>query len=119
MRHPHRDRARALRRQSTEAERCLWRYLRNRQCLGRKFRRQFPIGPYIADFACPDAMLIIEADGGQHSADKTKDARRTTFLENKGWTVLRFWNNDILAHTEGVFEVIRDWLRAKSIDHPV
>jgi very-short-patch-repair endonuclease len=116
VRHPYRDRARELRRNSTDAERRLWRYLRNRQCLGWKFRRQFPIGPYIADFACPDAMLVIEADGGQHGIEIDRDLRRTAYLERKGWTVLRFWNPDILTNIEGVLDVIHDALRALSLD---
>jgi len=94
-------RAQRLRGASTAAERALWRILRQRQ-LGRRFRRQFPIPPYIVDFACLDARLIVEADGGQHAQPGDHD-KRDAFLAGKGWRVLRFWNNDILQNREGVF----------------
>jgi very-short-patch-repair endonuclease len=97
--------AQRLRRKLTEAERKLWSALRNRQLNGVKFRRQQPIGPFIADFVCQERRLIIEADGGQH-AKSLRDDRRTAFLESKGYEVLRFWNNDILTNLKGVAEVI-------------
>jgi very-short-patch-repair endonuclease len=75
--------------------------LRQRQ-LGRRFRRQFPIPPYIVDFACLDARLIVEADGGQHAQPGEQD-KRDAFLAGSGWRVLRIWNNDILQNREGVF----------------
>ena len=90
----------------TEAERILWQQLRKRQLLGFKFRRQHPMGRYIIDFACTDAQLVIEVDGGQHSEQRDYDATRTDWLNNQGYTVLRFWNNEILANMEGVKEVI-------------
>ena len=105
------ERALELRRQSTEAEKKLWQQLRNRQLNGLKFRRQAPIGPYIADFLAVDALLIIELDGGQHSARTDYDEKRTAWLEQQGYRVLRFWNNDILANTEGVIDVIQRFLR--------
>src|SRR6185503_2684091 len=86
--------AQCLRREMTDAERKLWSVLRNRQLEGAKFRRQQPIGPFIADFVCQEQRLIIEADGGQH-AECAADGRRTGFLECKGYRVLRFWNDDI------------------------
>ena len=98
-------RAQRLRREMTDAERKLWSALRNRQLDGAKFRRQQPIGPFIADFVCQEQRLIIEADGGQH-ADGVTDDRRTAFLESKGYRVLRFWNNDILSNLDGVAQVI-------------
>jgi very-short-patch-repair endonuclease len=98
-------RARQLRRNQTEAEKTLWRLLRNRRFEDQKFRRQHPIGPYIADFACLAARLVIEADGGQHS-DTTKDTRRTAWLHQDGWHVLRFWNTDILQNQEHVLTTI-------------
>lgn len=73
--------------------------------MGVKFRRQYPIPPYIADFACFGHKLIIEADGGQH-ADNINDAVRTAELERQGWKVLRFWNTDILQNSNGVLEMI-------------
>ena len=106
--------AHRLRREMTDAERRLWSMLRNRQLAGAKFRRQQPIGPFIADFVCQDRRLIVEADGGQH-AENTTDARRTAFLKAKGYRVLRFWNNDILNNSDGVAQVIAD---ALSIPHP-
>ena len=99
------DRARVLRRDRTEAERVLWGLLRSRRLGGAKFRRQHPVGRFIADFACVEAMLVVEADGGQH-ADSEADARRTVWLEAQGWRVMRFWNNQILESPEGVLEAI-------------
>ena len=95
-----------LRTQSTDAEKRLWGALRNRQLAGYKFRRQFPIPPYIADFICLEMRLIIELDGGQHADAAAYDAARTAFLEQQGFRVLRFWNNDVLGNTEGVLEEI-------------
>ncbi|MBL8706265.1 MAG: endonuclease domain-containing protein [Rhodospirillales bacterium] len=103
-------RARALRRDSTAAERKLWSVLRSRRSSAYKFRRQFPIGPYIADFACFAHRLIIELDGGQHAQQAPYDDARTRYLEAQGWRVLRFWNNDALATTEGVLTMILDAL---------
>jgi very-short-patch-repair endonuclease len=103
-------RAEVLRRQSTEAEKKLWLHLRNRQIEGVKFRRQAPIGAYIADFLAVDALLIIELDGGQHSDQASYDDKRTAWLQQQGYRVLRFWNNDVLANTEGVVEVIQRFL---------
>jgi very-short-patch-repair endonuclease len=97
--------ARRLRRASTDAERRLWALLRDRRLAGYRFRRQHPIGDYVVDFACTKHNLIIEADGGQHS-DNQADERRTAFLQNEGWHLIRFWNNDVLANTEGVIETI-------------
>jgi very-short-patch-repair endonuclease len=99
--------ARVLRRDRTEAEARLWRYLRNRQMEGAKFRFQAPVGHYVADFLCAEARLIVELDGGQHGMQIGKDAARTKALEAAGYTVIRFWNNEVLANTEGVLEMIR------------
>jgi very-short-patch-repair endonuclease len=99
--------ARVLRRDRTEAEARLWRYLRNRQIEGAKFRFQAPVGPYVADFLCVEAKLIVELDGGQHGVQVEKDAARTKALEAAGYSVIRFWNNDVLVNTEGVLETIR------------
>ena len=103
--------AQRLRREMTDAERNLWSVLRNRQLSGAKFRRQQPIGPFIADFVCQELRLVIEADGGQH-ADNIRDKRRTAFLEGKGYRVLRFWNNEILGNLDGVAQVIAAALSA-------
>jgi very-short-patch-repair endonuclease len=98
------ERARDLRRNVTDAERVLWQGLRDKQ-LGWRFRRQFVIAPYIVDFACPEARLVIEADGGQH-AEPHVDCRRDAALAKKGWRILRFWNNEILENREGVLQRI-------------
>jgi very-short-patch-repair endonuclease len=98
-----------LRRQSSDAEIRLWAALRNRQLGGYRFRRQHPIGPFIADFACVEHRLVVEADGGQHNGSAADD-RRTDWLADRGWRVLRFWNNDILANTAGVLEAILEAL---------
>jgi very-short-patch-repair endonuclease len=108
------QKAKRLRREMTDAERRLWSILRNAQFDGAKFRRQQPIGPFIADFVCQEQHLIIEADGGQH-ADSIADERRTAFFECKGYRVLRFWNNDILSNLDGVAQVIA---AALSTPHP-
>lgn len=105
------SRARALRRDSTEAERKLWSLLCSRRLSAFKFRRQFPIGPYIADFACFAHHLVIELDGGQHAFAHSYDDARTRYLEAQGWRVLRFWNNDALANAEGVLTVILEALQ--------
>ena len=99
--------ARQLRKNLTDAERHLWAQLRNRQLDGFKFRRQAPIGPYIVDFICLSEKLIIEADGGQHAQQADEDAKRTHWLEERGYRVMRFWNNDILENIEGVVKIIR------------
>ena len=105
------ERARALRRNQTEAEKKLWSALR-RNALGHSFRRQHPIGSYIVDFVCLDAKLIVEADGGQHDEIRAEhDAARTAWLKERGYTVLRFWNNEILGNIDGVVESIRLALR--------
>ena len=101
-----RDRARALRRAMTEAENCVWRMLRARQMDQFRFRRQVPIGRYITDFACHEARLIVEIDGGQHDPSSPRETERSRFLQNEGYRVLRFWNNDILANPDGVYETI-------------
>ena len=103
---PPRERARRLRREGTDAERKLWSRLRNRQLGGAKFRRQYPIPPYVADFCCVEARFIVELDGGQHAERSLEDARRTASLEAKGYRVLRFWDNQALTETEAVLEVI-------------
>ena len=106
-----RNRARALRAAMTPAERRLWQALRKKQ-LGARFRRQAPVGPYIADFLSLDARLIVEVDGGQHGTDagRQHDARRTAFLEGKGFRVLRFWNNEVTGNLEGVLTRIAEAL---------
>ena len=98
---------RRLRRNKTEAEGRLWSRLHNRQLESAKFRFQAQVGDFVPDFVCSDAMLIIELDGGQHGDQMEKDAARTLALQAAGYTVIRFWNNDVLANTGGVLEEIR------------
>jgi very-short-patch-repair endonuclease len=96
--------SRRLRREMADAERKLWQYLRAGRFDGIKFRRQHPIPPYIADFCCVSARLIIELDGSQHSNEV--DAARVRYLESQGWRILRFWDNDALIQTEAVLDAI-------------
>jgi very-short-patch-repair endonuclease len=93
-----------MRRKMTDAELKLWNELRAHRLMGHSFRRQFPIAGFIVDFACPDLRLIVEADGSQHGDDAAAaaDAARTKRLESDGWTVLRFWNDDVLRDIDGV-----------------
>ena len=112
-----RVRARELRQSSPDAERAIWDALRNRQLDGHKFRRQHPIGAYFADFACVEAMLVVELDGGQHfePGAMEADARRTLALNANGFHVLRFDDRQALTEREGVLTAILEWLR---IHHP-
>jgi very-short-patch-repair endonuclease len=102
-----RSQARQLRRITTGAEQRLWRLLRLRQSENIKFRRQVPIGPWIVDFVAFDKRLVVEADGGQH-AESLRDHARDTDLRNRGFKILRFWNNDILFNANGVIERIAE-----------
>ncbi len=97
-------RARVLRAQMADAERVLWSSLRKDQ-LGWRFRRQHPIPPYVVDFACAEARLIIEADGGQHN-ERGEHDKRDDALRRQGWRIMRFWNNDILENRAGVLQAI-------------
>lgn len=101
-------RARRLRHAMTDAEKQLWYRLRKLNLDGSHFRRQVPIGPYIADFACMAARLLIEVDGSQHGEDRAEayDGTRTAWLEKEGYRVLRFWNNEIVKNTDAVMEAI-------------
>jgi very-short-patch-repair endonuclease len=98
--------ARVLRRRSTDAEKFLWGRLRGRRFDGIKFKRQVPIGNYIVDFLAPDLKLIVEVDGGQHDVRAGRDAERTRVLEEWGYHVVRYWNNDVINNIEGVLEAI-------------
>lgn len=96
----------------TDVERLLWQALRGMQIHGQRFRRQHPIGPYIADFACVEQKLVVELDGGQHQEQQAYDEHRTAFMQAQGWRVLRFWNNDALDNMEGVLFRIAESLNA-------
>ncbi|WP_017364768.1 endonuclease domain-containing protein [Methylococcus capsulatus] len=99
------ERAKFLRANQTEAEQRLWYHLRARRFMGLKFKRQKPIGSYIADFVCMEYGLVIEVDGGQHGGES--DRRRDAWFREHGFTVLRFWNNEVLGETAAVLERIR------------
>jgi very-short-patch-repair endonuclease len=104
-------RARGLRLRATDTERALWQGLRYKQ-LGARFRRQYPIPPYVVDFVCVEARLIVEADGSQHAlsgADTVRDRR----LSKAGWQILRFWDNDILQNRTGVLQMIAEALTCR------
>jgi very-short-patch-repair endonuclease len=104
-----REKARQLRANATAPEMRLWRHLRRFPTLGTHFRRQVPIGPYVADFACMAARLVIEVDGSQHgdAAIEARDETRTLWLEREGYRVLRFWNNELTENMQGVLEAIQ------------
>ena len=98
--------ARNLRKNMTDAERLLWRHLRAKRFANVKFNRQVPVDQYIADFCSFEHRLIVEVDGGQHDENRKADDERTKYLESKGFKVIRFWNNEVLANIEGVLTEI-------------
>ena len=104
--------ARRMRHAMTEAELHFWVVVRNRQIENYKFRRQVPIGPYIADFLCVERKLIVELDGSQHAVS-TYDLRRDAYLKSLGYRVLRFWNYDVLQNMDGVVRHVLEMLRQK------
>jgi very-short-patch-repair endonuclease len=108
--------ARTLRKDPTRAERILWQSLRRRQLAGFRFRRQHSVGPYICDFACLEASIILELDGSQHVEQSDYDRRRDNFLRSHGFRVLRFWNNDVLVRTEVVLKTIYEALQRPEMD---
>jgi very-short-patch-repair endonuclease len=101
-----RSRAKELRNNPTDAERMLCQHLRRHQLGGNKFRRQQPLGNYIADFVCLRKRLVIEVDGGQRNAQAAYDEQRSAWLESQGFRVLRFWDNEVMQNIESVKEVI-------------
>lgn len=109
---------RRLRNTPTDAESRLWRHLRHRQINGCKFRRQHPFGDFILDFVCLEHKIVVEVDGGQHASQLDYDEKRTRFLENAGFIVLRFWNNDVFENIEGVQEMILRNLLDKATPSP-
>lgn len=96
----------SLRSNQTDAEQLLWYRLRARRFFNYKFRRQVVLGTYIVDFVCHSRKLILELDGGQHSAAESYDRKRTQFLESEGFQVLRFWNHDVMSNLDGVLSEI-------------
>ena len=109
--------AKAMRRKPTDAESALWRHLRAGRLLGFKFKRQETLGTFIVDFVCFDFRLIVEVDGSQHSNER--DAGRTWWLEQQGFRVLRFWNDEVLTREKDVLEAILSALRkSPPLPHP-
>jgi very-short-patch-repair endonuclease len=106
-----REHAKALRREMTEAEKKIWYRPRSRQTEGYRFRRQVPLGRFIADFVCHEAKLIVEVDGGQREPLSEQEMQRTRFLEGQGYRILRFWNNEVLHNPDAVQAVIARDLR--------
>jgi very-short-patch-repair endonuclease len=113
------ERQRQLRRESTEPEKRLWKHLRGRQVAGLKFRQQVWLGPYIVDFFCAEARLVIELDGETHVGPEAEayDERRTALIEAEGYRVRRFWNNDVMQNIEGVVGTIEEAAREPA-PHP-
>lgn len=111
-----RDNARRLRRDSTDAERLIWKELRAHRLDGISFRRQTPVGPFIVDFVCHAAGLVIEIDGGQHyeAPGRAADAARDAYLKAKDFDILRFSNADVLTNLPGVLETILLFVRKKN-----
>ena len=95
-----------LRKNMTDVEKLLWKHLRQKQLNGFKFRKQSPIGPYVADFVSFDRKLIIELDGGQHASQNTYDSKRDKWFQSQRFKTLRFWNNEVLQNLEGIKTVI-------------
>jgi very-short-patch-repair endonuclease len=115
IKNPLTTRARALRRVMTEPEWRLWHRLKGRALGGAKFLRQWPVGPYVADFCCREARLIVEIDGWTHGepAEIAHDARRSAFLAAEGYRILRFQNAEVMDNLEGVLETILLDLRSE------
>jgi len=115
-----RGNAKALRRDMTEAERIIWDNVRAHRFQGAGFRRQTPIGPYVVDFVCHAAKLIVELDGGQHfeAEDVVRDARRDSYLATQGYRVLRFNNLDVMTNKSGVLDTIAAALGKSPLPNP-
>lgn len=109
------DNAKVLRRTQTDAEQRLWYHLRAHRFMGKKFKRQKPVGRYIVDFVCLEEKLIIELDGGQHAERVDYDQERDLWLRNQGYTVLRFWNSELMSEMECVLERILTALRHETL----
>jgi len=118
------ERARTLRKAMSESERKLWRELRGRQMGGLRFRRQHPIGPYVADFVCLERRLVVEVDGAHHlePVQSRHDAQRDRWLTGEGYRVMRFTNSDVFDNIDGVLEAIWSALQelsgAGAVRHP-
>ena len=111
--------AKGMRHQPTKAEAVIWTALRGARLQGFKFKRQQPIGVYIVDFVCFEHSLIIEIDGGQHGDEVPKDQARSNWLQDQGFTVLRFWNNEVIERKDDVLESIIRALREYPSPQPL
>jgi very-short-patch-repair endonuclease len=107
--------AKGLRARMTDAERRIWYHLRAHRFEGLGFRRQVPIGPYVADFVCEKLRVIVEVDGGQHAEREEPDAQRTLWLNAQGYRVIRFWNNEVMQNMEGVWEALSRELESSAL----
>jgi very-short-patch-repair endonuclease len=113
------DLARLLRKNMTDAERCLWSHIRRGQLGGYQFRRQAPIGSFIVDFVCFERKIVLELDGGQHKEQSEADALRTRWLNSQGFRVMRFWNSEVSDNLDGILEALGRALEtADPIDGP-
>lgn len=112
---PRTHRSRELRARLTKAESLIWTVLRAKRMAGLKFRRQHPIGPYFADFACIEKKVVVEIDGGYHDRQYDQDRQRQAFLESKGWQVMRFSNEDVLADVEAVAISIAQQMEVQAV----
>ena len=108
--------ARSLRWNATDTERLLWKHLRRRRVDGFRFRRQRPFGPYVCDFICLEARMVVELDGSQHLEQADRDAWRDDFMRSHGYRVLRFWNGDVTVNTAEVLDTIFAALHHKEMD---
>jgi very-short-patch-repair endonuclease len=113
-----RDFARKLRKEMTDTERFVWDRIRHRQIGGFKFRRQSPVGPYIVDFVCFEAKVVLELDGGQHDLASLEDAARTHWLQSQGFRVVRFWNHEVFEDWEFIEAHLYSFVIAGSTPHP-
>ena len=106
------ERRRELRRNQTDAEKMLWKQVRGKQLMGRKFFRQYSVGLYILDFYCPDLKLAVELDGGQHNDEEKKESDnvRSEYLQQQGINVIRFWNHEVLQQSEAVLAKIVEYI---------
>ena len=109
--------ARQLRKNMTDTERFVWKRIRYRQLGGYRFRRQVPVGPYIADFVCFEAKVVLELDGGQHATQLLSDTERTHWFEGQGFVVVRFWNNEAIENWDTIADYLVGVLQART-PHP-
>ncbi len=109
------ERAKELRRKQTDTEIKLWQQLRGRRFVGHKFRRQVPLGTFIVDFVCFERKLIIELDGGQHNPANEYEVQRRRWLEQGGFRLVRFWDNEVFENLEGVLQVILNALSERDV----